>query len=503
MLGFVNSFMSWYLKKRIPLIEHSFSNGADVQHQMFTELMGEVRKTSFGKEFKLTEVKTIDQYRERVPLFEYDDLKPYIQRVMHGEQRVLWPGEITWFAQSSGTTSDKSKYIPVSYEALEECQFRGSRDVLAWYYYHNADAKIFQGKGLIVGGSHQVNELAENSYYGDLSAVMMNNMPFIANFLATPSMDIALMPDWEKKMQKMIESTHAENVTNISGVPSWTMLLLRGILEKTKASSILEVWPNLELYVHGGVNFSPYKDQFESLVGGNIAYRETYNASEGFFGVQDNTNQDMALMLDYGIFYEFVPMELFGTDNPKTLWLDEVEIGKKYAVVLNTNAGLWRYQLGDTIEFTSRNPFRIKITGRTKSFINAFGEELMVENAETALTIAQQKAGAVVSEFTAAPVYLKGKKKGRHQWLIEFNEEPESLEYFAGILDQELCNANSDYESKRKGNMVLERLEIVVCRPQIFYKWLKGKQKLGGQHKIPKLCNDRKIIEEIIQINNT
>ena len=502
MLGFVNSFMSWYLKKRIPLIEHSFRNGADVQHQMFTELMGEARKTSFGRDFKLAEVKTIDQYRERVPLFEYDDLKPYIQRVMHGEQRVLWPGDITWFAQSSGTTSDKSKYIPVSYEALEECQFRGSRDVLAWYYYHNADAKIFQGKGLIVGGSHQVNALAENSYSGDLSAVMMNNMPFIANFLATPSMDIALLPDWENKIQKMIESTHAENVTNISGVPSWTMLLLRGILEKTKASCILEIWPNLELYVHGGVNFSPYKDQFASLVGGDIAYRETYNASEGFFGVQDNTNEDMALMLDYGIFYEFIPIELCGTDNPRTLWLDEVEIGKKYAVVLNTNAGLWRYQLGDTIEFTSRNPFRIKITGRTKSFINAFGEELMVENAEKAMTIAQQKTGAVVSEFTAAPVYLKGKKKGRHQWLIEFNTEPESLEYFADVLDQELCNANSDYESKRKGNMVLERLEMVVCKPQTFYKWLKRKQKLGGQHKIPKLCNDRKIIEEIIKINN-
>ncbi len=494
--------MSWYLKKRIPLIEHSFRNGADVQHQMFTELMGEARKTSFGRDFKLAEVKTIDQYRERVPLFEYDDLKPYIQRVMHGEQRVLWPGDITWFAQSSGTTSDKSKYIPVSYEALEECQFRGSRDVLAWYYYHNADAKIFQGKGLIVGGSHQVNALAENSYSGDLSAVMMNNMPFIANFLATPSMDIALLPDWENKMQKMIESTHAENVTNISGVPSWTMLLLRGILEKTKASCILEIWPNLELYVHGGVNFSPYKDQFASLVGGDIAYRETYNASEGFFGVQDNTNEDMALMLDYGIFYEFIPIELCGTDNPRTLWLDEVEIGKKYAVVLNTNAGLWRYQLGDTIEFTSRNPFRIKITGRTKSFINAFGEELMVENAEKAMTIAQQKTGAVVSEFTAAPVYLKGKKKGRHQWLIEFNTEPESLEYFADVLDQELCNANSDYESKRKGNMVLERLEMVVCKPQTFYKWLKRKQKLGGQHKIPKLCNNRKIIEEIIKINN-
>ncbi len=501
MLGFVNSFMSWYLKKRIPLIERSFRNGAEVQHQMFTELLGEARKTSFGRDFKLNEIKTIDQYRKRVPLFEYDDLKHYIQRVMHGEQRVLWPGDITWFAQSSGTTSDKSKYIPVSYEALEECQFRGSRDVLAWYYHHHAGAKIFQGKGLIIGGSHQINALAENSYYGDLSAVMMNNMPFIANFLATPSMDIALLPNWENKMQKMIESTYAENVTNISGVPSWTMLLLRGILEKTHASCILEIWPNLELYVHGGVNFLPYREQFASLIGGDIAYRETYNASEGFFGVQDNANEDMALMLDYGIFYEFIPIELCGTDNPRSLWIDEVEIGKNYAVVVNTNAGLWRYQLGDTIEFTSKNPFRIRVTGRTKSFINAFGEELMVENAEKALAIAQRKTGAMVSEFTVGPVYLKDKTKGRHQWMIEFNVIPESLEHFADVLDQELCTANSDYEAKRQGSMVLERLEVVVCKPRTFYKWLKHKQKLGGQHKIPKLCNDRKIVEEIIKIN--
>ena len=501
MLGFVNSFMAWYLKKRMSDMTYNFAHGEEVQHRMFEQLLSQAKKTSYGKDLKLNDVKTIKQWRERVPLVTYDDIKPYIQRIMKGESSVLWPGEISWFAKSSGTTADKSKFIPVSYEALEECQFMGSRDVLAWYYHTHPEAKVFQGKGLIVGGSHEVNTLSANSYYGDLSAVMMNNMPFIASFLATPSMDIALLPNWEDKMQKMIASTCTEDVTNISGVPSWTLLLLKGILQKTGAKNILEVWPNLELYVHGGVSFHPYKDQFESLIGGKIAYRETYNASEGFFAIQDSATEDMALMLDYGIFYEFIPMKEFGIDNPRTLWLDEIELGENYAVVLNTNAGLWRYVIGDTIQFTSKNPHRIKITGRTKSFINAFGEELMVHTAEQAITVAQQKTGAIVSEFTAAPVYHSGEGKGKHQWAIEFEQEPEDLAYFTSVLDETIRSANSDYEAKRAGNMALGLPDIVVCRPKTFYTWLKNKQKLGGQHKIPKLCNDRTIIEDILEIN--
>lgn len=502
MLGFVNSFMSWYLKKRIPTIEYSFKHGIEVQREMFRSLLKEARRTSFGRDYRLTEVKTIDEYRDRVPLFEYDDIKPYIQRVMNGEQRVLWPEEINWFAKSSGTTSDKSKFIPVSYDALEECQFRGSRDILAYYYHQNPEAKVFQGKGLIIGGSHQVNSLAEDSFYGDLSAVMMNNMPFIANFLATPSMDIALLPDWETKMKKMVDSTCEENVTNISGVPSWTLLLLQEVLQKTKAKNISEVWPNLELYVHGGVNFDPYRQQFKEIIGRDIAYRETYNASEGFFGIQDREDEDMLLMLDYGIFFEFIPLVDYGSDNPRTLWIAEVELGETYAVVLNTNAGLWRYIVGDTIVFTSKEPYRFKIVGRTKSFINAFGEELMVNNAEAAISVAQIKCNCVVSDYTAAPVYLENKKRGRHEWAIEFERAPESLTEFARCLDEELQNVNSDYEAKRKGNMALEDLSVIVCKTGTFYQWLKSKQKLGGQHKIPKLCNDRRIIEEIIEINN-
>jgi hypothetical protein len=501
MLGFVNSFMSWNLKKRIPVMEFAFTNGAAIQEGIFLDLINEGKKTAFGKEFDFKSIASIADYQRQVPLFHYDNMKPYIDRLMNGEQNVLWSGEINWFAKSSGTTSDKSKFIPVSYDALEDCQFRGSRDVLAWYYYHNPDAKLFQGKGLIIGGSHEVNALAENSYYGDLSAVMMNNMPFIASFLATPSLEIALLPEWETKMAKMVDATSQENVTNISGVPSWTLLLLRAILEKTGAKSILEVWPNLELYVHGGVNFAPYKEQFDKIMGGPIAYRETYNASEGFIGLQIAAGEDLTLMLDYGIFYEFIPMSEYRTENPKTLWIDEVEENVEYAVVITTNAGLWRYIIGDTMSFTHKNPYRFKITGRTASYINAFGEELMVHNAETAITIAQKICNCEVSEFTAAPVYLAGDSKGRHQWAIEFTKMPKSVSEFAGVLDLELQKTNSDYEAKRRGEMALEQLEVISCAPNTFYDWLKINKKLGGQHKIPKLCNHRKVIEEILKIN--
>jgi hypothetical protein len=492
--------MSWYLKKRIPTIAYNNMNGAEVQKRVFKELLQEARNTTFGKDHKLKNVGSIKEFQEKVPLRDYEELKPYIERVMQGENRVLWPGEINWFAKSSGTTSERSKFIPVSYDALEDCQFMGSRDVIACYYHQNPEAKVFQGKGLIIGGSHQINPLAENSYYGDLSAVMMNNMPFIANYLATPSIDIALLPEWETKMQKMIESTYTENVTNISGVPSWTLLLLQGILDKTGASHVLEVWPNLELYIHGGVSFEPYRDQFAEIMGGQVAYRETYNASEGFFGIQDHSNKDMLLMLDYGIFYEFIPLGELDKKNAKVLWLDEVELNTTYALVLNTNAGLWRYMIGDTIEFTSKNPYRIRIIGRTKSFINACGEELMVHNAEQAITLAQKVCCCTVSEFTAAPVYLDGKEKARHQWAIEFNKKPDDIGFFEMTLDLELQKLNSDYEAKRQGDMILLPLKVLICEKNTFYKWMKEKHKLGGQHKVPKLSNNRRTIEEIIEI---
>ncbi len=503
MLSFVNSFMSWYLKKRIPVMENSFLNPGEVQQKVFTDLISEAKNSSFGSEYNFSSIQTIKDFQEKIPLFTYDEIKPYISRAMHGESDVLWPGEITWFAKSSGTTSDKSKFIPVSYDALEDCHLKGVRDLLAWYYYYNPGAKVFQGKGLIIGGSHEVNELSPNSYSGDLSAVLMNNLPFIATQLVTPSREIALMPNWNEKLTKMIDSTYQENVTNISGVPTWTLLLLKGILHKTGAKTIKEVWPNIELYIHGGVNFEPYRNQFQQLIGSDtMQYRETYNASEGFLGIQDSENEDMVLMLDYGIFYEFVKLEDLESNNPKSFWIDEVEIDVTYAVVMSTNAGLWRYVLGDTIVFTSLRPHRFRITGRTKNFINAFGEELMVENAEKAITIAQEICNCQVSEFTAAPVYLTVENRGRHEWAVEFDQEPEDLEHFINILDKELQNNNSDYEAKRQADLALLKPIINICKPGTFYKWMSKNNKIGGQHKVPKLSNNRRILEEILNENN-
>lgn len=499
MFNFVNSFMSWYLKKRVQSLDQIMDKAAEAQMDSFNELLTQFKKTSIGKDFGAGDIQNYEQFKSRVPIQTYDEIKPYIERCMRGEQRVLWPGEIKWYAKSSGTTSDKSKFIPVSFDALNECQFKGSRDVLAYYYHQHPDAKVFQGKGLIIGGSHQVNELSASSFYGDLSAVMMNNLPFIANYLATPSMDIALMDNWEEKLAKIIEVTHQEDVTNISGVPSWTLLIIKGLLEKTGKSDLKEVWPNLELYIHGGVNFAPYKAQFEQLISSKgMHYRETFNASEGFFGVQDQAGEDMLLMLDYGIFYEFVPMDEFGKEQPKTLWLDQVEMGKNYAMIINTNAGLWRYVLGDTIQFTSKNPYRIKISGRTKLFINAFGEELMIDNAEAAIEKTQERCDCLVSEFTAAPVYLGLDNKGCHEWLIEFDKEPEDLQVFSRILDEELQKQNSDYEAKRQSDLALLQPKVNICPPGTFYQWMKANNKLGGQHKVPRLSNDRNILEDIL-----
>ena len=499
MLNFVNSFMSWYLKKRVQSLHHVMQNGAEVQSETLDELLSQLKKTAFGKEHNAKSIKTYQDFKEAIPLHTYDQFKPYIERTIKGEQKVIWPGDIKWFAKSSGTTSDKSKFLPVSFDALNECQFKGSRDVLAFYYNQNPDAKVFQGKGLIIGGSHQVNELSPNSYYGDLSAVMMNNLPFIANYLATPSIEIALLENWEEKLDRIVAETLHEDVTNVSGVPSWTLLVIRRLLEESGTDDLMDVWPNLELYIHGGVNFDPYREQFKSLIkSSKMNYRETFNASEGFFGVQDQSGEDMLLMLDYGIFYEFIPMDSFGQDNPPTLWLDEVELHTNYAMVITTNAGLWRYILGDTIQFTSIAPYRIKISGRTKLYINAFGEELMIDNAEKAVAAVQKQCDCVITEFTAAPVYLSGKDKGAHQWLIEFEHEPSDIKEFTRILDYELQQANSDYEAKRKANLALQEPQVNILPQGTFYRWLKSKNKLGGQHKVPRLSNDRKLLEDIL-----
>lgn len=498
-----NSVISWYFKKRIQHVQYSIENPIEIQQNLWKRLIREASGTEFGRLYGFDSLRHSDDFKQRIPVHTYETLKPYIQRVMRGEQNVLWPTEIKWFAKSSGTTSDKSKFIPVSFEALDECQFKGARDLMTIYCHNNPGTKIFEGKSLMIGGSHELNKLDKDSYFGDLSAVLMNNLPFWVNLLRTPKPEIALMSNWESKLEKMAQSTLSVDVTSISGVPTWTMVLMNRLIELKGADSILDIWPNLELYMHGGVGFDPYRRPFHKLIPtSSMKYLETYNASEGFFGMQDSMEStgDMLLMTDYGIYYEFMPVSEIGKENPKTLTLEEVELDKNYAIIISTNAGLWRYKVGDTVMFTSLNPYRIRISGRTKLFINAFGEELMIDNAEKALSEACKRTNSLIREYTAAPIYLKNGEAGAHQWLIEFERQPDDLQRFQYELDQLLMSVNSDYEAKRNGNLALNPPQIEVCTEGTFYNWMKHKGKLGGQNKVPRLSNDRKIVEEILNL---
>jgi len=498
-MALLNSVVSWIMKKRIHQIELFLKYPCDVQTELMKKLLLAAKDTEWGNKYGYSSISNAKEYSERVPVSDYDSLKPYITRLMKGEQNLLWNTEIKWFAKSSGTTNDKSKFIPVSTEALEECHFKGGKDALSIYCNNNPETTMFSGKGLALGGSHQISDFNNESYYGDLSAIIIQNLPWWAQFLRTPNLSIALMDEWESKIEKMAEVTMVEDVTNISGVPSWTLLLLKRILEKTGKSCIKEVWPNIELFAHGGVSFVPYREQYNKIIScDKMKYLETYNASEGFFGIQDRNNaNDMLLMLDYGVYYEFIPADDFDKDEPRTLTLDEVETGKNYALVISTNAGLWRYKIGDTITFTSLSPHRIKITGRTKNFINACGEELIIDNAEKALAIACEKSGAQIKEFTAAPLFFEGKDVAAHEWLIEFETAPSRLEYFTEVLDNALKSINSDYEAKRYQNLVLRLPVISVVPSGTFYRWMKERGKLGGQHKVPRLANDRRYVDEI------
>ena len=501
-MAIINSLLSWILKKRAHQIELFKKYPLEVQQEWLSKLIDTAKNSEWGKRYDYASIETAREYKQRVPLQDYESLKPYIERMMKGEQNVLWPSEIRWFAKSSGTTSDKSKFIPVSEEALEECHFKGGKDMLSVYYTNQPNSQMFAGKSLVLGGSHQVNPLNKESFYGDLSAVLTKNLPIWAEFHRTPSIDIALMDNWDEKIELMAQSTSQQNITSISGVPTWTIVLAKRILEITGKKNLLEVWPNLEVYFHGAVNFAPYREQFSRLIPDkNMYYLELYNASEGFFGIQDQTNiHEMLLMLDYGIYYEFLPIENIGEDNPKTLELSEVELNKNYALIISTNAGLWRYMIGDTIKFTNLHPFRIQITGRTRHFINAFGEELIIENAEKALLVACKQSNALVREYTAAPIYFSEKHNGGHEWLIEFEKDPDNLEKFIIDLDIELKKLNSDYEAKRFKDMALAFPTLNKVPEGTFYNWLKSKGKLGGQHKVPRLANDRKFLEEILEM---
>lgn len=489
------------MKQRIHQIGLFLKYPHEVQNDWFRKLLVQAKDTEFGRTYDFGSIKSYETFRERVPVNDYEALKPFIERMMMGEQNILWPTEIRWFAKSSGTTSDKSKFIPLSQEALEECHFKGGKDMLAIYCNNYPETRIFSGKGLTLGGSHQINIKSGNTWFGDLSAIIMEHLPVWVEYMRTPDLNIALMSEWESKLERIAHHTIEEDVTNLAGVPSWMLILLQRILEIRGASNVLEIWPNLELFMHGGVSFTPYREQYRKIIPSDkMHYLETYNASEGFFGIQDQSDSnEMLLMLDYGIFYEFIPAEFAHQENPPVVWLDGVKPDVNYVMLITTNGGLWRYQIGDVVHFTSVNPYRIRISGRTKHYINTFGEELIIDNAEKALSIACEKTSAVIREYTAGPIYMDVDSNGAHEWLIEFDRQPDNLEYFGEVLDNALKTLNSDYEAKRYKNITLRKPLIRSVESGTFYNWMKQRGKLGGQNKVPRLANDRKYLDEILE----
>lgn len=499
----ISSAISRLARMRFWRIENWSRHPVSVQREVLQELVTAAQYTEFGKRYHFSKLFTLKEFKKNVPIHEYDDIKQYILRMMDGEENVLWNTPINWFAKSSGTSSDKSKFIPISDESLQDNHFKASKDVLTTYYNNFPGSDLLTGKSLVIGGSHQLNKMNEEIQYGDLSAVLMQNTPFWGQWLRTPELSIALLDEWENKIEQLAKITAEENVTSLAGVPTWTLLLLKRILAIKGKATIKEVWPNLELYINGGVSFVPYREQFDKIFGGKINYLEIYNASEGFFACQQCPDDDgMLLFTEHGIFYEFMPVEQYGLEHPQTIGLNKVVTGKNYALVISTTGGLWRYLIGDTVQFTSLHPYKIKVSGRLKHYMNAFGEEVIVDNSDNAIAIAAEKAGVVVNDYTAAPVYFSEHTNGAHEWLIEFEEQPHNLQLFITELDNALKNCNSDYEAKRHKNIAL-RLPVVHALPKgTFTNWLRTKGKLGGQHKVPRLSNERAMLEEIKLIAN-
>jgi hypothetical protein len=501
----VNTFMTWIFKNRIGQIENFKTNPIEVQEKLLFELIEKAEDTEFGKKYMFSKIRTYRDFASQVPVHSYEQMTPYIEKTMKGKQNVLWPSEIIWFSKSSGTTSSRSKYIPVSEESLEDCHFKGGKDMLSLYVGNYPDSKLFTGKSLSIGGSLSKNPFngESESQVGDISAVIMHNLPLWVQFARTPSLDVALMGEWEAKIERMAHEVMDENVVSIAGVPTWTIVLIQRILELKNAKNILEVWPNLEVFFHGAVAFGPYRNLFKELIPSpKMRYLEIYNASEGFFGIQDQReSEELLLMLDYGIFYEFIPMDSYQTENPTILPLSAVEVGKNYAMLITTNGGLWRYAIGDTVKFTNTSPYRIKISGRTKHFINAFGEEVIVENADKAIQAAAEATNATITNYTAAPIYFgDSKSKAAHEWIIEFRQFPSDEQKFLETLDTTLREVNSDYDAKRYKDLALIAPKIHFVHEGVFEKWLKSKGKLGGQNKVPRLSNSREYIEEVLKL---
>ena len=498
----VNSVASWFLKKRFHQIDLFLKYPHEVQNELLLSLISISKDTEIGKKFDFDSIRNYRDFTQRVPVSTYEDYQNLIERSRKGEKNIFWPKPINWFAKSSGTTNTKSKFIPVSADSLENCHYAAGKDLLCMYLNNNENSTLFNGKNLRLGGSKELYE-ENGTTFGDLSAILIDNMPFWAEFSSTPGNKVSLMSDWEYKMQAIVNETVNENVTSLAGVPSWMLVLLNNVLESTGNKSILDVWPNLEVYFHGGVSFLPYVDQYKSIIPSkSFKYYEIYNASEGFFAIQDRNHSDeLLLMLDYGIFYEFIPMQTHETPTEALIPLSQVEKDVNYAIVITTNAGLWRYKIGDTIMFTSTKPYRIKVTGRTKHFINVFGEELIIGNTDKALKIVAKKTKSEILDYTVAPIFMEGKTKGGHEWIIEFKTPPKDLGYFNELLDNSLKSLNSDYESKRYNNITLNRPVIHSAKKGLFYKWMKQNNKLGGQHKIPRLSNSRDFLEELLEID--
>lgn len=504
MANITNILYKVYFARRVRAIRRYDKHAKSIQMAVLRRLVDDARDTEWGRNHAYAGIRNYSDFASRVELNTYEELKGYIQRMREGEADVLWKGKVNWYAKSSGTTNDKSKFIPVSKEGLKDTHYMGGRDCIASYLRINPSSRMFSGKGLILGGSHAPNLNTPDSLVGDLSAILIENVPSLLELVRVPKKKIALLSDFEEKRDKIAKIASKKNVTNISGVPSWMLSVLHRMMEIKGVDTLDGIWPNLEVFFHGGVAFTPYREQYKSIIRNpKMHYMETYNASEGFFGIQtDLADPAMSLMIDYGVFYEFIPMSEFGTQNPKIVPLWEVEPGVNYAMVISTSCGLWRYVIGDTVKFTQKDPYKFIITGRTKHFINAFGEELIIDNAEKGLARACGATGATVKDYTAAPVFMDGEAKCRHQWLIEFAKRPADIGEFAMILDRSLQTINSDYEAKRHKDITLQPLEIVEAREGLFDEWLKGKGKLGGQHKIPRLSNSREHIDELLKMND-
>ena len=501
-MSLTNIASKLFLPRQKELMKH-YTQPEQLQESVLKYLVSKGRETEYGRSHMFDSIASYKDFATNIPINTYEELKGDIDRMRHGEQNVLWPGLVKWYAKSSGTTNDKSKFIPVSNAGLHNIHYKGGTDVVAFYLHNNPDSRIFDGKALILGGSHSPNYNVEGSLVGDLSAILIENINPIANLMRVPKKATALLSDFELKRDRIARECMDKNVTNISGVPSWMLSVIVRVLELSGKKHLEDVWPNLEVFFHGGIAFTPYRKQYEEIITSpKMHYMETYNASEGFFGIQDDPkDKSMLLMLDYGVFYEFIPLEDVGSPDAQAIPLEDVELNKNYAMVISTSCGLWRYMIGDTVSFTSKKPYKFIITGRTKYFINAFGEELIQDNAEKGLAYACEQTGAQVLEYTAAPVYMDENAKCRHQWLIEFSKDPDDLQKFSDCLDHKLQEINSDYEAKRFHDVTLQHLEVVKAHPHLFEEWLKSKGKLGGQHKVPRLSNSRKNMEELLEMN--